>query len=94
MVHGQIGKEPDGWRVQEQRFVYPEGEKVVSVKSYNDASQSAILFGNQWVCGELAFYLYGDARNHKVNLISTLSEKLIGFAQEVTIDSPQLVIGH
>ena len=28
----------DRWQVQEQRFVYPESEKMVSVKSYNDVT--------------------------------------------------------
>ena len=28
----------DRWRVQEQRFVYPESEKMVGAKSYNDVT--------------------------------------------------------
>ena len=29
-------------------------------------SQNAILLGNQWVCGGLAFYLHGDAGDHEI----------------------------
>jgi len=31
------------------------------------------LLGNQWVCGGLAFYLYGDARDHEVDFLCSSS---------------------
>lgn len=38
LVSGQVDKEPDGWRVQEQGFVYPQGEKVVGVASCDEVT--------------------------------------------------------
>ena len=38
LVSGQIGKELDGWWVQEQGFVYTEGQRMVSVRSYNSVT--------------------------------------------------------
>jgi len=40
-------------------------------------SQNAILLGNQWVCGGLAFYLYWDAGDHEVDLLCSSSLEAI-----------------